>query len=73
MKIWTCKIGEIESVPHGADSPMRKAVFKAYKEITGHEPEFIFSGWVGELDAIERSIVEEEYAKKQPAEPKGNV
>ena len=47
MKIWSCKIGEVPegSLPHGADHPMRIAVTRAYRELTGRDPEFIFSGW----------------------------
>lgn len=58
MKIWSCKIGEVESVASGADLPMRQAIAKAYREITGKEPEFIFSGWGGELEEQERAVVE---------------
>ena len=60
LKIWTCKIGEVEGVlvPPGADFPMREAVSRAYREITGEEPEFIFSGWGGELTAVEREVME---------------
>lgn len=59
MKIWTCKIGEVEGVPFGADAPMRQAVVRAYREITGRDPEFCFSGWGGELDECERAVVED--------------
>lgn len=60
-KIWTCKIGEPEDskLPSDADLPMRRAIAKAYKEITGDEPNFIFSGWGGELTKTERELVEE--------------
>lgn len=58
MKIWTCKIGEVDDVPSGSDFPMRCAVEKAYFEITGQYPEFIFSGWGGELEESERAVVE---------------
>ena len=63
-KIWHCKIGEVPAgtLPDGADLPMRLAIREAYLKITGVEPLFIFSGWAGELDAIERQIVNEEYA-----------
>ena len=59
MKIWDCKIGEIdeEKLSSGSNSPMRKAVRQAYKELTGEEPKFIFSGWGGNLTKIERDIV----------------
>ncbi len=58
-KIWSCKIGECaeDDVPHGADFPMRRAIRKAYQEITGKEPNFLFSGWGGELDEYEREVV----------------
>lgn len=60
MKIWTCKIGEVdaEKLPCGADLPMRKAIVAAYRQITGEEPEFIFSGWGGELDEGERLVAQ---------------
>ena len=59
-KIWTCKIGECDDtdLPSGADGPMRAAVAKAYREITGREPDFAFTGWGGELDEPERAVVE---------------
>jgi hypothetical protein len=37
---------------------MRRAVEQAYRELTGEEPRFIFSGWGYELDEIERELVE---------------
>jgi hypothetical protein len=60
LKIWECKIGEVESekVPDGADFPMRRAVEAAYFQITGQRPDFIFSGWAGELSEVEREAVE---------------
>jgi hypothetical protein len=57
-KIWSCKIGETASVPSGADLPMREAVARAYEEITGESPVFIFSGWGAELTEPERAVVE---------------
>ena len=59
MKIWACKIGETDSknVPWGGDQPMRQAIRKAYKELTGEEATFVFSGWGGELTDIERDSV----------------
>lgn len=46
MKIWTCKIGECDDadLPSAADGPMREAVGRAYREITGRVPTFLFSG-----------------------------
>lgn len=60
MKIWTCKIGEVvdAKVPSGGDLPMREAVQAAYRKLTGEEPEFCFSGWGGELDEIQREIIQ---------------
>ncbi len=57
--IWTCKIGEVDSskLPPGSDQPMRQAIKRAYFELTGEHPEFLFSGWGGELDDIERCVV----------------
>lgn len=59
MKIWTCKIGEVDKnlVPDGGDYPMREAVRIAYVKLTGKEPDFNFTGWGGELDKIEREVV----------------
>ena len=60
LKIWDCKIGEIQNkhLPESSDSPMRRAVEEAYIKITGHEPLFNFSGWGGELTEVERAVVE---------------
>lgn len=59
-KVWECKIGEIDenALPPGADFPMRRAIEAAYFALTGKEPKFIFSGWGGELNEIQRAIVE---------------
>lgn len=57
-QVWTCKIGETGALPMGADLPMRQAVRHAYRELTGEEPDFIFSGWGGELTEYERAVVE---------------
>ncbi|MCZ6775239.1 MAG: hypothetical protein O7D34_02140 [Ignavibacteria bacterium] len=59
MKLWSCKIGEVSNkkVPKGADKPMRDAVRKAYKELTGEEPKFIVSGWGAQLTKAERDAV----------------
>lgn len=56
MATWSCKIGEADrdKLPDGADSPMRTAVARAYKELTGEEPKFIFSGWGAELTQVEQ-------------------
>ena len=61
MKIWTCKIGECDEsdLRSGSDLPMRRAVEKAYAEVTLLTPAFIFSGWAGELTEGERAVVED--------------
>lgn len=57
MHIWECKIGAFGgSLEMGSDSPMRKAVRKAYKELTGEEPNFVFSGWGAELTPEEQVV-----------------
>jgi hypothetical protein len=62
LRVWYCKIGEIEGipeeVPHGADYPMRRAVERAYRELTGENPDFIFSGWGAQLDETERAVAD---------------
>ena len=70
-KIWSCKIGEVppSKLPRGSDMPMREAVARAYQEITGEEPSFIFSGWGAELTEPERAVVENRlpnYTGEQP-------
>ena len=65
LKVWSCKIGSfaVADLPAGSDAPMKKAVYKAYKELTGIDADFIFSGWGGELDEIEEEIVMEYLVK----------
>jgi len=60
MQIWSCKIGEVdeEVPPKGADYPLRQAVKKAYKKLTGEDPKFCFSGWGAKLDEIEREVAD---------------
>ena len=59
-KVWFCKIGEIEdgALPQGADLPMRNAISAAYEALTGKWPDFLFSGWSGVINEIERAVVE---------------
>jgi len=68
MKIWSCKIGEVEpgQVPSGGDNPMRRATEAAYKELTGEDAKFCFSGWGAVLDPMERDIVEGTDSPSQP-------
>ena len=65
MKIWSCKIGEVEEVPYGADSPMRQAIAEAYLKLTGKEAEFCFSGWGAELSEDERACVENRLPRRK--------
>ena len=57
MKIWRCKIGDVENslLADGADEPMREAVIKAYKKLTGRTHEFCLSGWGSQLSTDERT------------------
>lgn len=66
MKVWSCKIGECDAelLPDGADAPMRAAVERAYRELTGFDAAFNFSGWGAELSEPERAVVE----KREPSE-----
>jgi len=73
-KIWTCKIGECDEADlrgpngeyRGADFPMRMAVREAYREITGRDDSFCFSGWGGELTEPERAVVENREPVRAP-------
>lgn len=57
--IWACKIGETKAaLPAGADAPMRAAVERAYRELTGEQAAFTISGWSAELTEGERAVVE---------------
>jgi len=58
VKIWECKIGEVEDLPDGADSVMREAVERAYLRLTGRPAAFAFTGWGGTLSESERAEVE---------------
>lgn len=58
-RTWYCKIGEAVPLVNAADSPMRDAIARAYEEITGVKPDFIFSGWGAELTEPERAVVED--------------
>ena len=72
-KIWACKIGETGRLPRGADASMRSAIRKAYVEMTGAEPDFIFSGWGAELTEPERAVVEDRPPRVPDATPDGSV
>lgn len=57
-KVWTCKIGPFKGkLPDGVNTPMRKAIQKAYKEITGEEADICFTDWGGEFTENEKKEV----------------
>ena len=59
-RIWKCKIGgKVSALPRGADLPMRRAAAQAFREVAGEDPEFLFTGWAGELTEGERAVVED--------------
>jgi hypothetical protein len=60
LATWNCRIGEVphHGLPDWSDRLMREAVARAYLQITGQEPHFIFSGWGGELTEAERAVLE---------------
>lgn len=59
-KAWSCKIGHIdeEQLPDGSDALLREAVARAYRELTGQYPTFLFSGWGAKLSDEENEVVE---------------
>lgn len=67
-KIWFCKIGEVDraKLPRPGDPPMRDAVTRAYIELTGEEPNFLFSGWGAELTRGERAVVDNTIPEPEP-------
>jgi hypothetical protein len=67
MQIWECKIGQTPAcnVPPCADGPMREAIRRAYREITGQEPLFIFSGWNAELNEVQKKCVSDEEPEEE--------
>lgn len=65
-RIWFCKIGgPVDRLPDGSDWPMRRAIQRAFEEVTGSEHAFTFSGWGGSLTEGERAVVE----NRRPASP----
>lgn len=65
-KVWMCKIGVVGDLklPPGADGPMRTAIERAFREITGRDAEFTFSGWGGELTEGEKLVVDKRPSSK---------
>ena len=64
--IWSCKVGGIcHELPNGANLPMRLAIVKAFRAVTGVEAGFCFSGWAAELTEPERAVVENRLPSKE--------
>ena len=57
--IWSCKVGFARNLPGQSDGPMRVAVQRAFHELTGANPEFVFSGWGSALTEPELAVVED--------------
>ena len=61
MYIWGCRIGaelDWETLPREAEETMRQAVMKAFRELTGENPYFCFSGWGAELDPRQQRLID---------------
>lgn len=58
--VWQCRIGECNGalLPMGADMPMRDAVQRAYRVVTGVDDVAIFSGWGRKFTEGERAVIE---------------
>lgn len=54
-RYWICAIGPTDQnkLPSGCDSPMRKAVTKAFKKITKHDAEECLSGWGNDKEKLD--------------------
>lgn len=61
QKVWDCQIGVMGDLdlPDGVDYPMRRAIQKAFVEVTGREAQFTFSGWGGTLTEERLAVVED--------------
>lgn len=66
--VWTCKIGVMGNAPkpHSADGPMRLAVERVFRSLTGRDAEFCFSGWGGTIDECELAVVEDRLPNTHP-------
>jgi hypothetical protein len=65
LAIWTCKMGYANraELPLGADGDVRKVVEAKFKQMMNRSPEFIFSGWAGQLSEGELAVVEDRHPK----------
>lgn len=65
VAVWECRIvGFNVTLPQGADVPLRQAVEKAFRKLTGDDSVACFSSWDAELPAIEARIVLEDVADR---------
>lgn len=72
--IWFCKVGGmVSSLPNGADLPMRQAIRRAFREITGSDDEFCFSGWGATLTEGQRAVVENRAQLPAPLSSSGAI
>lgn len=57
-RYWVCIIGETEwnDLPNGADSPMRTAVEKEFKKVTGHDAPHNWSGWSADIKTVDKIL-----------------
>jgi len=58
-KWWSCLIGPAhpDELPGGADAPMREAVGKAFKILTGTDDLALFSGWGDHPNEPQRAVI----------------
>jgi hypothetical protein len=59
--VWQCTIGVLgdHPLPKGADEPMRLAIQRVFREVTGRESEFIFSGWNAVISPVQLAVIED--------------
>lgn len=70
LRVWSCKIGYAEDscLAPGSDGPMRDAVESAFKQVTGGDSEFMFSGWDGQLSPGELAVINDTDPPRWPSE-----
>ena len=57
-RFWVCIIGDTEhtKLPFGADLPMRIAVEKEFKRVTGHDADNNWSGWSADKKTVDKIL-----------------
>lgn len=75
MKVWSCKIGDYldDDLPEGADWPMRQAVQRAFRELTGKDTGNCFSGWGASFTEPEMAVIENREPRSTSATPEERV